>query len=488
LSGLLFGIAVALAVWSRIPARYFLLFFIAPAWASLLVFIGFSVGFGVTPVFSLGPLTLYREGMFQGMFATARVLSDMAWMAVVFLTTPIDRALLALKWFRVPAILVETIGMTYRYAFLLVDEFNRMRQAGRMRGGFRSYRHAQQSSAMILAQVILRAYDRAGRIQEAMTARGAAASTSSDSARKKETVFCPNRCDITPSYGEGDEDGPVLSCCNLAYGYSGKPVIKDITLEVTKGEVVVLCGPNGAGKSTLLKLLSGGLVPSAGEVFLCGRRLDRKARNDAFRHVGILTQDPNDQLFCTHVRDDIAFGPMNLGLEPEEVDRLVDIAMELMEVKHLADRPIHKLSYGEMRRVGLAGIIAMEPPLILLDEPTANLDPASTNHLLSLIHHLNHHHGYTFVIVTHDIDVASSIAQRIIILDGGEVKADGTARKILTDEKLLLGSRLEPPILTKLFQRIQGDLFLDSRGIPITIEEAASLLCSRKEFACKLHK
>jgi len=151
--------------------------------------------------------------------------------------------------------------------------------------------------------------------------------------------------------------------------------------------------------------------------------------------------------------------------------------MDLMEVSHLAQRPIHRLSHGEMRRVGLAGVIAMQPPLILLDEPTASLDPASTQHLIRLIRHLNSHHGYTLIMVTHDINIASMIATRVVILDHGEIVADGTPREILTDRRLLEGSRLEPPLLTRLFQELNDG---SAAPIPLTIEEALERLACLK--------
>ena len=482
LSVFLFVVSLGLAIWSQIPLKRFALFFLAPAWATLIVFLGFSAGFGTTPVFSLGPLTLYEEGMVQGLSAAARVASDMSWMAAVFLTTPFNRVLDALKWFRLPTILVDTIAMTYRYAFLLIEEFHYMRDAARSRGGFRGYRNTQRSTALILAQVILRAYDRASRIQTAMVARGANASKLSDRHSAQESRSCPNRCDVSPVFS--DSAGSILSCTSLSFDYHGAPILEDISFSVDEGEVVVLCGPNGAGKTTLLKLLAGILTPSKGEILLSDIPLNRSNRNDAFRYVGILSQDPNDQLFCTHVWEDIAYGPKNLGLEEPEVGRLVKTTMELMEVEHLAQRPIHRLSYGEMKRVGLAGIIALRPPLILLDEPTSSLDPASGQHLVRLIKHLNNHHKYTFVIVTHDINLASVIATRIIVLNEGRLVADGPARQILTDEKLLMDSRLEPPILTRLFQRLMKESN-SSNGIPITIEEAADLLKSGKESAWK---
>lgn len=475
LSFILFLISIGIAIWSSIPPRLFALFFLAPAWATLMVFLGFSVGFGTTPVASIGPLTLYREGMFQGLSAAARVASDMSWMASVFLTTPFTKILGALQRFRVPAILVETTAMAYRYAFLLIDEFIRMRDASRTRGGFQGYRKRITSTAMIMAQIILRVYDRAISIQVAMMARGANTGGKNRMNSLIESNACPNSCDVTPDYL--DKSVPILSCSNLSYSFLNSRALTKTSLTVQKGEVVVLCGPNGAGKTTLLRLFSGILTPSEGEIFLCGQQLDKKTRNEAFRYVGILFQDPNEQLFCTHVREDIAYGPTNIGLETDDVEHLVETAMNLMEVTHLADRPIHMLSHGEMRRVGLAGLIAMRPPLILLDEPTANLDPASTQQFVRLLKHLNEHHGYTFVVVTHNINLASLIAKRIIILNEGRIIADGTLKKILTDEKLLERARLEPPLLTRLFQRITEDT-LSENDIPITIEEAGFILNS----------
>jgi cobalt/nickel transport system ATP-binding protein len=238
---------------------------------------------------------------------------------------------------------------------------------------------------------------------------------------------------------------------------------------------VVLCGPNGAGKTTLLRLIAGFLRPSRGDVILCGRRLESSNRREAFRQVGLLAQDPNDQLFCPQVREDVAYGPTNLGLSAAEIERRVTTALELMEVSHLAKRLIHTLSCGEMKRVGLAGLIAMQPPLLLLDEPFANLDPASTRQLVKLINHLNRHHGYTILMVTHDLNAAARIARRLIVLKNGVIRADRPAREVLTDEDLLVSCRLEPPILTQLFNQVHTARAKDV-PIPLTIEEALAWL------------
>jgi cobalt ECF transporter T component CbiQ len=476
LSSILFFMSLLLAAWSRVSLRHFAFFFIAPAWATLVVFLGFSMGFGTTPVWSFGVVHIYREGMHLGLSAAARVACDMAWLASVFLTTPFTRVLEALKWFHVPAILIEVMATSYRYAFLLYDEFFKMRDVARIKGGLQTYAMTCRSTALILAQVILRAYDRTIRIQEAMTARGENAIPDGDSMEKLEpSASCPNQCDVTPIYSESSTT--VLSCDHVSHSYKGDRSLKNITLTLSKGEVMVLCGPNGSGKTTLLKLFAGILPPDNGKITLFGKALNRKTRKEAFRHVAFLFQDPNDQLFCTHVREDIAYGPKNLGVEPAEIERLVETAMNLMEVSHLAHRPIHRLSHGEMKRVGLAGLIAMRPPLILLDEPTAGLDPASANHLVDLIRHLNSHHGYTLVMVTHDVDVAAAIAKRVVILDQGEIIADGPPRDILTDRDLLETARLEPPILTRLFQEFLEN-GSDRRQIPVTIDEAIEMLRS----------
>jgi cobalt/nickel transport system ATP-binding protein len=474
LSGTLFMTGMILLLASRVPLKKFFLFFLAPAWATLVVFLGFSIGFGQTPLHSFGPITMYREGVVLGVSAAARVACDMTWMAAVFLTTPFNNVLAALKWYRLPDVLVDTMAMAYRYAFLLYHEFVRMQEAATARGGMKDYRSSMRCTASILSQIILRAYDRSRAIQEAMINRGAFTESIEDVSPMEQQYECPNQCDITPV--PTTEHQPVLRLKNISFFHGRSQSIKNITLTVQKKEILVLCGPNGAGKTTLLRLASGILVPQAGTIYLGNILLDRRHRKQAFRHVGFLSQDPNDQLFCTHVWEDIAYGPTRLGHSPEAIQRRVKKAMELMEVAHLAHRPIHMLSFGEMKRVGLAGIIAMQPPLILMDEPTAGLDPASAKHLVSLIRHLNDHHGYTLVIVSHDINMAAQIAKRIAIINEGRLMADGRAHSILQNETLLEQSRLESPILTRLFRMIQRQGLLSATRIPVTVEEAVDRL------------
>jgi cobalt ECF transporter T component CbiQ len=480
-------------VRSKIPFRLFAVFFLAPAWATLLVFAGFSIGFGTQPMVSVGPVTVYREGVALGIGAALRVASEMSWIATLMLTTPFPRLMEALHFYRVPPVLIGAVGMAYRYAFLLADECYRMIAAARARGGMHGFYGKLDSTAMILAQVIIRAYDRAARLQQAMMTRGAdsadaaaadggpafgagakaavagAAYAASDSSDRH--YDC-----LLPSTDPGS--APVLECRDLCFAYKrgGPREIDNLTVSVARGEVVVLCGPNGCGKSTFLKLVSGVLKPLSGEVRLLGTPLDQGRRNEAFRHVGLLFQDPNDQVFCTHVNEDVAYGPRNLGLDSATIDSVVTAAMALAEINHLGQRSVHQLSFGEMKRIGLAGLIAMRQPLMLLDEPSAYLDPAASRQVLHIVKRLNAEYGYTFVVVTHDMELAAELATRVMIMRSGRIVADGRPRDILTDQDLLASARLEPPTLTKVFAELSKAQGGAPSDIPVTVDEARALL------------
>lgn len=484
----LFVISLLLLFSSRVPWRLFLLFFLAPAWATLLVIAGYSVGFGNIALLRIGSLVVHRDGLMLGLAAGARVACDMGWMAAVFLTTPFHMLLEAFRWYKIPPVLVEASGMAYRYAFMLADEAYRMIAAARARGGLRNFRARIDSTAMILAQIILRSYDRAARLQQSMNARGAQVQLTRDRFlwddeklwKEYQSMSMPQsaaRQFELLARGSIAAGVPMLDCRQLVFSYrrGGDPVLDGLDLRIMPGEIVVLCGPNGCGKSTLLKLVSGVLKPAAGGIDLLGRPLDDARRNEAFHDVGMLFQDPNDQVFCTHVTEDVAYGPRNLGTEPREAAELVNVAMALTEVTHLAERPVHQLSFGEMRRVGLAGLIAMRQPLLLLDEPSAYLDPAATQKVMDIVRRLNADYGYTFVIVTHDMEFAAELASRIVVLEHGRISADGSPHAVLGNPGLLRRARLEPPVLTKLFAGLD-DVAADQ--VPVTVSEGRRLLAN----------
>ena len=286
---------------------------------------------------------------------------------------------------------------------------------------------------------------------------------------------CP-QCTLGPA--ALPKDVPALSCKDLHFSYhDGVPAVAGVSFNIMPGESVALLGPNGCGKTTLLKLIAGLLVPDAGEIRLVDKILDKKLARQLFRTVGFLFQESQDQLFNNFVAEDVAYGLQHLGLGQSEIDERVSLALHLTEAQHLARRPIHHLSGGEMKRVALAGLIAMRSPLLILDEPQNALDPASSEHLIELVEHLHKDHGYAFLTVTHKMDYVPRLADRVLIMDQGHLLADGPMRQVLTDIPLLERARLSPPAITKYFyeKSLKSGHPMAAAELPMTVEEALKL-------------
>jgi cobalt/nickel transport system ATP-binding protein len=230
---------------------------------------------------------------------------------------------------------------------------------------------------------------------------------------------------------------------DLEYEYpGGAKALRGISFKITHGESVGIVGANGAGKSTLLLHLTGILVPGAGSVRVGDYPLTKETLEHIRKHVGMIFQNPDDQLFMPTVRDDVAFGPLNLGLPPEEVERQVDHALETVGAIHLKDRPPYKLSGGEKRAVAIASVLAMAPDILILDEPSSALDPLTRRRLINLLATFEH----TKIIATHDLDLVLELCARTIVLFEGKVLADGATSEIFKDEALLHQSHLEKPL------------------------------------------
>lgn len=268
----------------------------------------------------------------------------------------------------------------------------------------------------------------------------------------------------------------ALELRDLHFSYHDNvPAVAGVSFSINPGESVALLGPNGCGKTTLLKLVTGLLQPDAGEIRLGGQPLTKKLAREIFRTVGFLFQESQDQLFNNFVAEDVAYGLQRLGLPKSEVDDRVSLALHLTEAQHLARRPIHHLSGGEMKRVALAGLIAMRSPLLILDEPQNALDPASSEHLMELVEHLHKDHGYAFLTVTHKMDYVPRLAERVIIMDAGHLLADGPVRQVLTDIALLERARLSAPSITRYFYEARRKKGLPQGELPLTVEEALLL-------------
>ncbi len=239
----------------------------------------------------------------------------------------------------------------------------------------------------------------------------------------------------------------ILEVIDLEYSYpDGTPALGGISFTVTHGESVALVGSNGAGKSTLLLHLAGCLVPQSGEVRIGHLPLTKKTIPQVRRNIGMVFQDPDDQLFMPLVYDDVAFAPLNLGFPPEEVEQRVVDALETVGAAHLRNRPPYRLSGGEKRAVAIATVLSMSPSVLFMDEPTSNLDPRARRELIALLRKFEH----TRIIATHDLDMALDVCTRTIILKNGSIIADGPALDILGNEEILHAGGLEKPL------RLQG--------------------------------
>ncbi|GAA4094943.1 energy-coupling factor ABC transporter ATP-binding protein [Nonomuraea soli] len=233
-----------------------------------------------------------------------------------------------------------------------------------------------------------------------------------------------------------------LEVSQLAYAYpDGTQALFGVDLSIGRGERVALLGPNGAGKTTLVMHLNGILTPGHGTVHVAGVPVVRDRLKEVRQRVGLVFQDPDDQLFMPTVRDDVAFGPANMGVRGEELERVVKEALDRVGMLEAIDRPPHHLSFGQRRRVAVATVLAMEPEILVLDEPSSNLDPAARRELAEILRSLE----VTVLMVTHDLPYALELCERSLILSGGVIAADGPTRELLADDGLLAAHRLELP-------------------------------------------
>ncbi|WP_431902901.1 energy-coupling factor ABC transporter ATP-binding protein [Nonomuraea sp. bgisy101] len=233
-----------------------------------------------------------------------------------------------------------------------------------------------------------------------------------------------------------------LEVSELAYAYpDGTQALFGVDLSIGRGEHVALLGPNGAGKTTLVMHLNGILTAGHGTVSVAGTPVRADTLKEVRQRVGLVFQDPDDQLFMPTVRDDVAFGPANMGVRGEELERRVKNALDRVGMADHLDRPPHHLSFGQRRRVAVATVLVMEPEILVLDEPSSNLDPAARRELAEILRSLD----VTVLMVTHDLPYALELCERSLILSGGVIAADGPTRTLLADSALLAEHRLELP-------------------------------------------
>lgn len=265
----------------------------------------------------------------------------------------------------------------------------------------------------------------------------------------------------------------AIEASGVSFNYQeGTQALQALNFHARYGEFVALLASNGSGKTTLLKVMVGLLKPQHGLVEVGGRDIRYLTQGELYQRVGLVLQNPNDQLFGTTVEEDVAFGPRNLDLPEDEVQRRVTECLTSVGAADLRDRAIHHLSFGEQKRVAMAGVLAMRPTTLILDEPTAGLDPAGEALMMRLLNRLNRERGITVVLATHSVDMLPLFADRIYALSRGRVIKEGSTDEILCDHEMLDRASLRLPYISGLLHEMKRYDGVPINGLPLTVREA----------------
>ena len=270
----------------------------------------------------------------------------------------------------------------------------------------------------------------------------------------------------------------ILKTYSLRSGYDGETVLRDVSINFPSGKTTFVLGANGAGKSTLFLTLNGVIRPLSGSVAFCGEavRYDKKSLKRLREKIGIVFQDPDDQLFCPTVYEDITFGAVNMGLDELEIRRRADCVMKITETEACKDKSIHALSFGQKKRTAIAGALITAPKLLLLDEPTAGLDPKGAAKIMRSLNDIKKKTGVTVVVSTHDMDMAPVFAEHICLLDGGRAVFCGSPEDFFKTPQLLRKHGLRLPRISHLFE------ILNKRDGVNTNASASTISAARKEL------
>lgn len=251
----------------------------------------------------------------------------------------------------------------------------------------------------------------------------------------------------------------IIELYNLCYRYGNSEVkaLDNINLQICKGEKVVFLGSNGAGKSTLFKHFNAILKPSSGKVIINGEQISKKNISQIRETVGIVFQNPDDQILAPTVEEDVSFGPINMGLSEDEVQYRVHESLKLLKIEDLKKISPHHLSGGQKKMVAIAGIIAMKPDVIVLDEPTAGLDPLSSDNIINLIEKMNKELGITIVLSTHNVELVPSFADRVFLMHHGKIESYGNPMDIFMQADLLAKVHLKLPKVAEIFNLLKNE-------------------------------
>ncbi len=448
---LIHGSAIGFALLSGFAISSFLkrVWIFVPAFTGLIAIPALFLTPG-REIAAFGPLHVTREGIITAELLVLRVSACVSFTTLFMLSTPWNRVLEAFRWFRLPQIIVSLLAVTYRYLLLLLRTLSELMVARRSRILRRvSFRQNLSFLSRSAGYLFLRSLHIAEGVQMAMTSRG----HSPELERTGNGVHTPDgdaaledqrrgmSAQRHPALPAGEE---IFRLENVRYTYpDGIAGVEIDSVSVPAGLCTILLGPNGSGKSTLLKLLDGLIFPRSGKVFAFGTEVSEKRLADPeFRRlfrsrVGLVFQDADMQCFSPTVRDELAFGPVQRGLEREAVDRAVEKIIDLLDLGAIADRYPYRLSDGEKKRVAIASVLTVDPNVYLMDEPTANLDPATEGRLIDLLADLKER-GKSLVVATQDLLLAGHIGDWAIVL-GSDKRPIGAGpiNDVLGDPKRL---------------------------------------------------
>jgi cobalt/nickel transport system ATP-binding protein len=259
----------------------------------------------------------------------------------------------------------------------------------------------------------------------------------------------------------------IVSAKEVRFTYPGGiRAINEVSLEIQRGERIAILGPNGSGKSTLILLIAGLLTPEKGEITVFNEKTTSKNFQKLRQKMGIVFQDPDDQLFTQSVTEDVEYGPKNLRLPEVDIKQRSEEVLKKIGIYHLKDRPPHRLSFGEKKKASLATALVLKPEFLILDEPTANLDLVSRRGLLGMLNELNKE-GTTLLVSTHDVEALPELVDRVVVISHGSMLGEGETCEVLQDLKLLGSAGLEPPAIARLFSELKAKGLV--KEIPITI-------------------
>ena len=275
----------------------------------------------------------------------------------------------------------------------------------------------------------------------------------------------------------------ILEAKDLHYNYpDGTEAIRGINFKVEEGQMISILGPNGAGKSTFFLHFNGIIEPTSGEIIIDGKKLeyDKKSLLEARTKVGIVFQNPDDQLFAPTVFEDVAFGPMNMGLPEDEVKSRVEESLKVVGMAGYSQKAPHHLSGGQKKRVAIAGILAMKPRVMVLDEPTSGLDPNGASDIMQLLYDLNAE-GMTIIVSTHDVDLVPMYSDNINVLRLGQILKQGNCREVFSDKEVIDKADLRLPWIGQLFELLdkENNITFGEDNYPLTVKDARQTLLKK---------